>query len=384
MRVLHCLADYKWTGPSEPMALLCRELTSRSCRAEIACQPNAEAGKRMLPERAREMGLTVHDTFRFDSRPNIRHNRADVRRLRALIRDGGFDVVHCHGTWDHFLTAWALGRRRSVPLLRSDHRERDYRRMRWFYAPRMADHMIVLGDRLRARVVDRIGRPPESVTAVRGAVDTGEFRPIDAPPGTRERHGLAPEDFVIGLVARVQPHRRFDVLLDAMQTVHARAPHVRVFVFGRGTRRQKLLVEPAARMGLKRTVLSPGYIADGYRDALAMLDAGMMLVPGTDGACRAAMQMAAMGKPLVVAERGALPDIVLDGRTGIVVKDTPDRLAEAILKMAATPAAVRAEWGAAARARMAEHFSLARQVDMIVDVYARVTVRRECADTQER
>jgi L-malate glycosyltransferase len=366
------------------MALLCRELMRRGCHAEMACQPNAQADRRMLPERAREMGVTVHDTFRFDSRPNIRHNRADVQQLRALIHQGEFDLVHCHGTWDHFLAAWALGRHRSVPLLRSDHRERDYRRMRWFYASRMADHMIVLGDRLRARVVDRIGRSPDSVTAMRGAVDTSEFRPIDVPPGTRERYGLAPDDFVIGLVARVQPHRRFDVLLDAMRIVHAQAPHVRVFVFGRGTRRQKLLLGPAARMGLGDTVLSPGYIADGYRDALAMLDAGMMLVPGTDGACRAAMQMAAMGKPLVVAERGALPDIVLDGRTGIVVKDTPERLAEAILKMVATLDAKRAEWGAAARSRMTKHFSLTRQVDMIMDVYARVTAGREHADIQER
>jgi glycosyltransferase involved in cell wall biosynthesis len=127
-------------------------------------------------------------------------------------------------------------------------------------------------------------------------------------------------------------------------------------------------------MGLRGTVIAAGYRREDYRQALASFDAGLMLMPGTDGSCRAAMQMAAMGKPLIVARRGVLPDVVVDGRTGIVVKDTPANLAEAVLEMAAD-ADRRAEWGAAARERMCRLFSLPRCVDEVEALYARLLSR---------
>jgi glycosyltransferase involved in cell wall biosynthesis len=147
---------------------------------------------------------------------------------------------------------------------------------------------------------------------------------------------------------------------------------VKLAVLGRGTRKARLLDRPLARMGLQDTVFPLGYLREGYREALAMFDAGMMIVPGSDGACRAAMQLAAMAKPLVVAQRGVLPDIVLDGRTGIVVDDTPEKLAEALLTLAGTPAAERAEWGKAARCRMCEEFSLERQVSRVEAIYRKL------------
>jgi len=104
---------------------------------------------------------------------------------------------------------------------------------------------------------------------------------------------------------------------------------------------------------------------------LSVFDAGMLLVPGSDGSCRAAMQMAAMGKPLVVAQRGVLPEIVVDGETGIVVEDTAENLAEALLEMA-QDAQRRRRWGEAGRRRMVEHFSLSRQADEVEEVYRRV------------
>ena len=80
--------------------------------------------------------------------------------------------------------------------------------------------------------------------------------------------------------------------------------------------------------------------------------------------------MAAMAKPLVVARRGVLPQIVEDGRTGLVVDDTAAKLASAILKMAEDKAG-RQRWGEAARERMVRFFSPGRQAAEVEDVYRR-------------
>ena len=380
--VLHCYADFKWTGPSEPLACLLRELGARGWPVDLACMPDDPSLERTLPRTARQWGVRVLDGLRFESWPHLRANLADVKRLTRLIEQGGYGLVHCHGTWDQSLVAWTLRRMgRPIPLVRTDHGARQYRRSaldRWFYGPRFCDHLIVLADLYRAQAMERLGRDPDSVSRVRGAVDVDQWRPMDPPAGLRASLGLSEGDVSIGLVARVQPHRRFEVLIEAAQTVSRRDPRVKIVVLGRGTDKVKLFDRPVLENGLEKTVISGGYRRDDFQQVLAAFDAGLLLVPGSDGSCRAALQMAAMGKPLVVAERGVLPDIVIDGETGIVVDDTPEALAEALLEMAAD-ADRRRQWGEAARRRMIAHFSLSRQADDVEDVYRRVVALQRAA-----
>ncbi len=373
--VLHTYADYKWTGPSEPLLAMLRELGARGWPVSLACMRDVPEEPRTLPRTARQAGITVQDDFGLRGWTHVPEVLADVSRLAARIQEGGYRLVHCHGTWDQIVARLALRRlERPIPLVRTDHAARDYHRRlvdRWFYGPRFCDHLIVLADRYRAQAVDRVGREPGTVSRVRGAVDVEEWRPMEPPAGLRRSLGINDNEVLIGLVARVQPSRRFDVLIDAADIVRRRNPHVKVLVLGRGTRKAELLDRPLIERGLEGTVISGGYRRGDFREVLATFDAGLMLVPGSDGSCRAALQMAAMGKALVVAQRGVLPEIVVDGRTGIAVDDTPENLADAILDMAES-AERRREWGQAARRRMEEHFTVACQVSDLEEVYARV------------
>ena len=378
LRVLHCYADYRWTGPSEPVAVLCRELSRSGVDCELACARTRTYHNRYLHAEARRMGLAVHDGFYFDGAPNLAKNSRDIRALARMVAAGGYSIVHAHGSWDHVLAAAALRRsRHKVPLLRTDHGARQYSGsplQRLQFGPLMTDHLIVLSDGLRARALDRLGLAPGAVTTVRGAVDVGQYRPAPAAPAIRRRFGLSDGDVAFMLVAHVQRHRRFDVLLEAAQTVRTRDRRVKILVMGRGTQKAEILDRPLLRMGLSDTVLPIGYYLDDYREVLSVADAGLMLVPGSDGSCRAAMQMAAMGRPLVVSALGALPDVVADGQTGIVVRDGLDDLAEAILEMAQSPDR-RRQWGSAARDRMVSLFSLGRQARAVTDVYLRLLDR---------
>lgn len=374
-RVLHCYADYKWTGPSEPISVLCRELGQRGWKVGLACATAPEGYPHPLSYHARRMGLSVHDEFYFDSRPNLRRNVHDITRLSHLIGDGGFQLLHVHGSWDHMLASQAVRRlARTCPLVRTDHRAREFGRNpfeRIQFGPGMTAHLIVLNERLRERTVRGIGVAPENVTAIRGAVDVETYRPRQAPEGMRRQFGLSERDVVFAVTARVQRHRRFDVLLQGFRLLKREHPHVKCIVLGRGTHKEELLDRPVVKMGLEGTVLPLGYRTDDYLDVLAAADAGLMLVPGSDASCRAAMQLAAMEKPLVVARRGVLPDIVADGETGFVVDDTPRKLAEAIARMAAN-AQMRREFGRAGRRRMVTCFSIERHVSEVEQVYARV------------
>ena len=128
--------------------------------------------------------------------------------------------------------------------------------------------------------------------------------------------GLAPEHEVIGIVARVQPHRRFDLLLAAAQRLFAQRPAARLLIVGRGTQREALAERPARALGIADRVVFAGYRHHDYADVLRAIDVFTFLVPGSDGSCRALLEAMACGIPAVTTRRGALAEIVADGRDG--------------------------------------------------------------------
>ena len=105
--------------------------------------------------------------------------------------------------------------------------------------------------------------------------------------------------------------------------------------------------------GLLDRVIFAGYRAGDYVDAIRCMDLLTFLVPGSDGSCRALLEAQACGVPAVVSRRGALPEIVIDGETGLVVEEEIGALVDAWRSLLSRPGR-RARMAAAhARARTA-------------------------------
>jgi glycosyltransferase involved in cell wall biosynthesis len=166
----------------------------------------------------------------------------------------------------------------------------------------------------------------------------------------------------------VQAHRRFELLLEAARRLFAKDERARLLVVGRGTRRAELAEEPAARLGIADRVVFAGYRAEDYAEVLRASDVFTFLVPGSDGTCRALLEAAACGIPAVVTRRGALPEIVLHGETGLVVDETPDALAEAWGALLQDPER-RARLGGRAARRAAEEFDPERLASRMLAFY---------------
>jgi glycosyltransferase involved in cell wall biosynthesis len=199
-------------------------------------------------------------------------------------------------------------------------------------------------------------------------VDLARFAPAPSDKAVRDSLGLAPEHRVIGIVARAQRHRRFELLLEAAARLVRSDATVRLVVIGRGTHIEQTAVQPAARLGIADRVLFAGYRTDDYADVLRCCDVFTFLVPGSDGGCRALLEAAACGIPAVTSRRGALPELVEDGRTGILVDEEPERLAAAWQALLDDPRR-RAEMGRAARARAEREWSPEQLVARVDALY---------------
>ncbi|MBS1104544.1 MAG: glycosyl transferase group 1 [Deltaproteobacteria bacterium] len=369
LKILQLSSDWKWTGPAEPMLRLAEAQRARGHTVVMAYPSPAAGANRSLATEAEAAGFVSVAPLDRRRGVHLLGDRADAARLRELLRAQAIDVVHCWHTRDHVL-AWraARGRRDQTAIVRSYRSAERIARTpwnRWLFGPAADGLLCVSPETARSNSALRGGRP---IAGAFGAVDLARFQPAKPDPAVRASLGFAPEHEVIGIVARVQPHRRFDLLLAAARQLFARRPNARLLVVGRGTHRVQLAERPAEQLGIADRVVFAGYRAGDYADVLRAIDVFTFLVPGSDGTCRALLEAAACGIPAVTTRRGALAEIVVDGETGALADETPASLAAAWEGLLADPAR-RAALGAAASQRARLLFTPEKLADAVLRLY---------------
>ena len=392
MKILLLVSDWKWTGPAEPMLVLMAALRRRGHRVELVCpEPPVGAGRSLAGE-ARRRGLGPVATVEAERSAWIPGDAGRARRIARWLASeeigGPFDLVHCWHSRDHVLAARALGRgvggrarsrgarfgsgeTHATRIVRSWSRAETIRAWpwnRWLFGP-ACDGLLCVSP--GAASANRAVRPSGLLEGSLGAVDLEALSSAAAACDARAARrtlGVPEDALLIGVVARMQAHRRFDLLLSAMARLVVEHPEARLVVLGRGTRAEELVARPARALGLERHIVLAGYRTDDYARLLAAMDLFAYLVPGSDGSCRALREAAALGLPLVGSRRGAIPEIVVEGETGLLVEEDPKALAEAFSLLIRDPVRRRAMGMAAMRDARAR-FEPDRAAAFVEDFY---------------
>jgi glycosyltransferase involved in cell wall biosynthesis len=370
LRVLHLFSNYKWTGPAEPALTLAAGLHAAGVDVVFRSSGYTKGHRtNHVLERGTERGFPPVTDLSLSKHRAFWRDAPDVWRLREVVARERFDLVHCHLPNDTRIAARAL-RRGSVPFVRSLYdTELGRSSLAELKRLREARSVFVFSRRIERELLER-GLPEERVVHVESAVDLERFRPGEALPDKRAELGFSARDFVAGIVARVQPQRRFDLLLDAAEEVARACPRFRLLIIGRGSKLERTAREPARQRGLlDRTVFFPGYFeGESFPAVLRALDVKIFLVPGTDGTARAVREALACGVPVVTTRRGILPELVRDRVTGRTVDESASALAEALIELGRDDAG-RRRMGEAARRDACERFDLRRQVATVRETY---------------
>ena len=176
-------------------------------------------------------------------------------------------------------------------------------------------------------------------------------------------------------LGRVVDDKGFDLAIRALAEIRRRVPAARLVVAGDGPARTALAHE-AATLGLADAVEFTGWVRPDEVPSL-LNRATVVLVPSRwqEAFGLVALQAAQMARPVVATDVGGLPEVVLDGSTGLIVPpESPAAIAEAVSALLEDPARARA-LGLAARARAERTFGFASFVGAHERLYARVTGR---------
>jgi len=209
------------------------------------------------------------------------------------------------------------------------------------------------------------------VRVVYNGVDVSRFDGAARDRSLRAQFGWSGDDLVVGLLGLVSPRKNQLVAAEAVALAAKRGVPVRLLLAGDafkgtldyGERLRARLAQDDLRDRAKWLPFA--------KDVLPLygaLDANL-LISAEEGFGRTVIEAGALGIPSVGARTGGIPELIVEDETGWLVDEgSAADLAARIERMALDrPALARA--GAAARARVREHFALDAHVRAMVGVW---------------
>jgi len=332
------------------------------CLVGVFCDarfPHTEIG-----ERASKRGLEVEIvpcSGRFDWRA--------VAGVRKLLDKHQVDVLHTHGYKADIyggLAAW--GRR--LGLVATCHN--------WPHPSRSMRAYAAL-DRLVLRTFDRVVVVSDAVGAIlrHSGMSEGKLRTIANGVEVERFQGAQPSlksssstFSVVGFVGRLVPGKGADVLLRAAPRVLSRYPNSRFMLVGDGPARQEL-ESLASQLGVTDRVLFAG-VREDMPQVYGSFD--LLVLPSL---CEAmpmcVLEAMAAGKPVIATRVGAVPKLIEDDKTGMLIEPGDVAgLSAAILKLLEAPERAQ-RLGKNGQARATEQFSADAMAREYAHLYAEVT-----------
>jgi len=298
-------------------------------------------------------------------------NLPSFRRLCRTLRDRRYDVIHFQEYSPPWITPFwrAL---RHIPLVMTVHDPNQhpgiplgqslYQDMMQKICVRRSRKIIVHGRLLKEQFLER--QPEKS------AKDVVVLPHGDLTIAMRWDQGgqaaRASEKNIL-FFGSARPNKGLPYLLKAEPLLRGRVPDYRVVVAGvcGDFSRFGRYVTPGARIDVTNRFISNAELPGFFRDA------AVVVLPYTSASQSGIIPLAySFGKPVIATRVGALPDVVVDGVTGLLVEPGDERsLADALVTLLSNEG-LRSEMGRNARTYCQEHLSWDAIARQTIDIYA--------------
>jgi glycosyltransferase involved in cell wall biosynthesis len=227
--------------------------------------------------------------------------------------------------------------------------------------------LITVGDGQRDEIASFGVAPPDKLVPIRLGLELGQFLDVEQFKGQlRAELGIAQDVPLVAIVARLVPIKAHEVFLAAAARIRAAVPETRFLIVGDGERRDEL-VATARQFGLTDAI--PWF---GWRHDMPRVYADVNVVALTsrnEGSPVSLIEALASARPVVSTAVGGVPEVVVDGETGLTVPSgDAEAVANAVLRLLHDPS-LAARLGAAGRRHVYPRYDSSRLVEDVKHLY---------------
>jgi len=351
LKILYVDTDRVWRGGQEQLLTLMLGIKERQHRVSLAAPSDSP-----LSSKARERGI---ETLPFTQRSEL--SPWALLQLWNILRKRDFDIIHLNGP--RALLAGGLASKFCGVPLRVCSRRVNFPlksplsclKYNW-----MQESVVTVSISICQTLIDG-GIRPDLIHVIYEGVDL-DWLDSQQPRALADiNHGL-----LVGTVAHLSPEKGHLTLLEAAARIVSKVSDVHFVFVGRGELMSGL-DERIQELGIQNHVLLTGFRSDS--EALMKRFDIFCLPSLSEGLSSAILVAMASRLPVIATQVGGIPELVIDGETGIVVPpNDPDQLAEALCKLLGSYE-LRQRMGQAGRQRIEESFTLERKLQETEKLY---------------
>jgi glycosyltransferase involved in cell wall biosynthesis len=262
-----------------------------------------------------------------------------VSRLNRLIRDNGYDVVHCHQYSPYLYGVLAaIFTRAKVVFTEHGRFYPDFstwkRRLINPVLQLFTYRIVAISEATKQALISYENFSRHRIIVVYNGIVDSSVREIDIA-SIKSEWSIPEGNFVLGTISRLQPIKNQKLMLDAFKRINEKIGHCSLLIVGDGPEK-KALERRCNELGLGNSVVFTGFQSNPYQFH-ALIDL-FLLTSFSEGTSMTLLEAMSFSKPCVVTDVGGNPEVVIDGETGFVVQGVTEngveeRLTDACLKV---------------------------------------------------
>jgi len=303
--------------------------------------------------------------------------RADwraAREIRRLLRMRGIDVIHTHG-YKADLYGYLAARGEGTPVVATCHNWLTGGAALAVYnfldrvALRRFDAVCAVSPVIAEKLL-ALGLRRQRITIIPNGIDVRTF---DAVPNAGRNEPQADATQIVGIVARLDMQKGFSYLLRAVAALRGSFPRLRLLIVGEGPDRAAL--EEMIRGYSLTDVVTLAGQQTGMSVVYASMD--IFVLPSlNEGLPMTLLEAMAARKAVIATQVGAIPTVVIDQETGLLIPPADEAALTQALRQLLTDTDLRLRLGRNGRAQVERNFTAAAMVQKYRAVYEEVLTQR--------
>ncbi len=361
-------AGKEWRGGQRQSLFLAKELKRRGLPFFFIVQPESPLHQKACEAELPVLPFKMRNEFDL---PAILRLAWAMKRKKCLL-------VHFHDAHSAAVGSVAaslakvpfriITRRVDFPLKKNYFSRRKYMKN--------VDAIIAISEGVKKVLVEG-GVDPENVEVISSGIDFSSFEEdssaLTSKDYLRREFSFAVDDYLVGIVAHLADHKGHQYLIQATKILKQQAPKIKTIIVGEGPLSMEL-DRQAKELDVEDIIFFLGFRKD-IPKILSSLDL-FVLSSHLEGMGSSILDAMASRLPVVATKVGGIPEVVINGETGLLVPPrNPSALARAIL-MLYSDKTLASRLGQKGYELVHRKFSAEAMADKVVRLYEKIGLRK--------